>query len=347
MRKLLALSFGLAVALTAVEIVASRMEAARLSAPREPRPLLGKDRPRSDVGFRDYDYPVARPPGHFRILVLGDSFTSAENVAFDDSYPKRLERALNHFASPIDRQVYEVMNLGRAGLSTPEELGILEQVMRRTDVDLVIIGYCLNDAEDWSRRRDVIAMRKRFKVRRAREEPEPSGILGFVHDHSAAYRTAARRLFHTQSYYGQIRYYHALYEDSYSGWERTRRAFDRLGQLSRSHRFPVMVMIFPLFSFGLGDDYPFAEIHEKVTTAADDAGVVVLDLFPFYRGLDRMRLESVPNLDPHPSEIAHRIATETLWSFLVGRHLVPTNVSPSAPKAPNPLHSPYVAAAIR
>ena len=338
-----ALCLGLALALGIVEIAARVLEARQLAAPVEPRPLFGKDRPRNELGFRDYDYELAKPDGRFRILVLGDSFTSAENVAFDDSDPKRLERALNHFTSPLERQVYEVLNLGRAGLSTPEEVGILEHVLRRTDVDLVIVGYCLNDAEDWSRRRDVVRLRRELQVRRAKEQPEPEGLARTLYDHSAAYRITARRLFHTESYYGQIRYYHALYEDAYSGWPRTQRAFERLGEVSRAHRFPVLVMIFPLFSFGLGDDYPFAEIHEKVRGAAEDAGLVVLDLFPLYRGLDRFRLEAVPNGDPHPSEIAHRLATETLWSFLVEQHLVPADVSARAPKAPNPLHSPYVA----
>src|SRR5438105_1128358 len=45
-------------------------------------------------GHRDVEVAAKKPPGVFRILVLGDSFTVGANVRQEEAYPKVLERRL-------------------------------------------------------------------------------------------------------------------------------------------------------------------------------------------------------------------------------------------------------------
>ena len=61
-----------------------------------------RDRPRMlylpenyNVEFHDHRYNKEKAENTFRIAVVGDSFTKGGKVAFDDSFAKRLERALN------------------------------------------------------------------------------------------------------------------------------------------------------------------------------------------------------------------------------------------------------------
>ena len=77
------------------------------------------------------------------------------------------------------------------------------------------------------------------------------------------------------------------------------------------------------FSFGLDDDYPFTDIHDSLHRLLEEAGLAYLDLLPEYRGMDMNRLEVVPYKDPHPNEIAHRIAAEHLWEYLAEKGFVP------------------------
>jgi hypothetical protein len=85
-----------------------------------------------------------------------------------------------------------------------------------------------------------------------------------------------------------------------------------MGRLCREHGVPWVVAIFPLFGNPLDESYPFAEIHQKVSSAASAAGASVVDLLAVYRGLrwDLLVVDGVD--DEHPNEIAHRIAAGAL-----------------------------------
>jgi hypothetical protein len=85
-----------------------------------------------------------------------------------------------------------------------------------------------------------------------------------------------------------------------------------MGALCREHEVPFVVMVFPLFADPLDERYPFADIHARVAQAAREAGAVVVDLLPAYRGLRSSLLVVDGANDEHPNEIAHRIAAQEL-----------------------------------
>jgi len=117
----------------------------------------GYDRPRWDyfdaqgciliehnsVGFRDEEFPLQKPAGEFRVLALGDSFTYGSGVQAQDAWPQVLERDLSHGGRKV-----QVINCGfAAGSYAPAGYdtwmasdGLLLQP------DLVVVGFCLNDA---------------------------------------------------------------------------------------------------------------------------------------------------------------------------------------------------------
>src|SRR3977135_495231 len=62
-------------------------------------------------GHRDVEVTLKKPPGVFRILVLGDSFTVGANVRQEEAYPKALEKRLKSiYGSGI-----QVINAGVGG----------------------------------------------------------------------------------------------------------------------------------------------------------------------------------------------------------------------------------------
>src|SRR5262245_36014013 len=44
----------------------------------------------NSTGQRDREFPLAKPAGTYRVVVLGDSFTFGHGVAADETYVKRL-----------------------------------------------------------------------------------------------------------------------------------------------------------------------------------------------------------------------------------------------------------------
>jgi len=331
------LLISLAGALLVAEFIASRV----LSRPgprtveahfRQPQLIY------NSLGFRDFEYPEKKLSRQFRIFAVRDSFTQGGGVNFDDTYPKKLERYLNYMGN-IERITYQVLNLGVPGRSTNQEVELIKEQAGRFDPDLIILGYCLNDAENRGGMPEVNTMRDQLTVRHFQKG---TGLAGFLYDRSSLYRLISHRAFNFRTYQGQIKYYQWLYREEYSGWQLTREALLELGEFSISEGIPVIVMIFPLFSFGLDETYPFSDIHDRLHEVLDTAQLSWTDLFDVYRGLDRNILETVPFDDAHPSDTAHRIAAETLWRFLITEKLVPSERDIGYPKKGRNVPTPFV-----
>lgn len=314
------LGASLAVSVGLAEIVASRLA----SRPAPPYPKSAFANPflvYNSLRFRDFEYPVEKPPDVFRIVGLGDSFTTGVATNFDDVWTKRLERYLNIYTNVRGKR-YQVLSMGRPGSSTPHQTAMVRDIALRHAPDLIVIGYCLNDAEDQDDRQGVVALRERLFTR-YKDRMRGSGARAFLFDRSALVRLVVGRIGNTLWNRGHIGYYEALYREDYPGWKKTQGAMLELARISRESGVPIVVMIFPLFSWDLDESYPHHAIHQKLHRALDAAGVPYLDLLPKFKGLEHRVLEAIPWKDPHPSDVAHRIAAEQLFRYLQARKLLP------------------------
>ncbi len=91
----------------------------------------------SQLGLRDRRQSYEKPPGTFRVLLLGDSFVEAVQVAQWEGIAERLEKLLNDDpARPV-----EVINAGVAAYGTGQELLLLEQIGAQFQPDLVVLLF--------------------------------------------------------------------------------------------------------------------------------------------------------------------------------------------------------------
>jgi hypothetical protein len=108
-------------------------------------PQYGHDVSFNSAGMRDREHSVQKPPGVFRVLLLGDSFMEALQVPFDSSFPALLERGL---AQQAGKRV-EVVSAGVSGWGTDDELRYLTQYGLQYRPDLVLVAMTLhNDISD-------------------------------------------------------------------------------------------------------------------------------------------------------------------------------------------------------
>jgi hypothetical protein len=257
--------------------------------------------PKNSRGYRDRERATAKSPGVRRVLALGDSFAWGASVEFEDAYPQRLERGLTRRR----RATWEVVNLALPGMNTVDQAAQLADEGLAYAPDVVLVGYVLNDSED----------AEAAEARRAVDWSQPKGPRGLL-DHSALVRLVRGRLWATAENRRRMEGYKSMYADDAPGWIAARKALKTMGALCRERGVPLVVAIFPLFGNPMGDDYPFAEIHAKVSEAASEAGAKVVDLLPAYRGL-RSELLVVDGVDDeHPNEIAHRIAAGVILHAL-------------------------------
>ena len=95
-------------------------------------------------GFRERDFASPKPPGVYRVMVLGDSLTWGVGLAVEERYTAVAEELLNR-ASEGAR--FEVLNFGLTGNPTVVERDILEAYKDLVEPDLVVVGFCSNDPQ--------------------------------------------------------------------------------------------------------------------------------------------------------------------------------------------------------
>jgi hypothetical protein len=81
---------------------------------------------------------LAKPPGVFRILVLGDSYTEALQVQLEETFTAILEQTLNAHASATR---FEVLALGQSGFGTADEYVRYLNYGVDYDPDLVVVAF--------------------------------------------------------------------------------------------------------------------------------------------------------------------------------------------------------------
>jgi hypothetical protein len=95
-------------------------------------------------GYRGPDWSLDKPSGTFRIAVLGDSFTQAQQVADDRTFCAVMQRELSRCPALSGAGArfnkIEVMNFGCDGYGTAQELIILRRRVWKFSPDLVLLA---------------------------------------------------------------------------------------------------------------------------------------------------------------------------------------------------------------
>jgi hypothetical protein len=94
----------------------------------------------NSLGMRDREHSVEKPPGVFRIAVLGDSYAEAKQVPLEAAFWSVAARALADCPARGGRTI-EVLNFGVAGYGTTQELLMLEHRALRFRPDLVLLAF--------------------------------------------------------------------------------------------------------------------------------------------------------------------------------------------------------------
>lgn len=110
------------------------------------RAAFGKPFTTNALGLRDREYSAEKPPGTFRIAVLGSSIDMGWGVADGETYENRLENWLNTHAEKIgsDRR-FEVLNFAMAAYSPVHRRESYRRKASHLDVDLVLYSATLLD----------------------------------------------------------------------------------------------------------------------------------------------------------------------------------------------------------
>lgn len=97
-------------------------------------------------GLRDRDYPVRKPPGTFRIVLLGSSIDMGWGVGTDQTYENLLEDWLNRRAAMLGmKRRFEILNLAVAAYSPLHRVERYRRIAAGFEPDLVIYSATMLD----------------------------------------------------------------------------------------------------------------------------------------------------------------------------------------------------------
>lgn len=99
----------------------------------------------NSLGYRDGEIDPVKPAGVYRIAVVGDSFAFGQGIDEEERLSNLLERRLHRPDRPV-----QVLNFGRPGNNTADELAVLKKDVLPLLPDFVLLQWYINDVEGWA-----------------------------------------------------------------------------------------------------------------------------------------------------------------------------------------------------
>jgi hypothetical protein len=309
----------------------------------------------NSLGMRDVEHRQPKPPGTFRILVLGDSFMEALQVPLEASFSRLLEDQLRRATG----QRVEVVSCGVGGWGTDDQLEYLRRYGVRLEPDLIIVAMTLhNDVADNLRERFHTLADDQVVSRQHTEIPAVRFALLKIKDFLAS-RSHLTQLLRKFRSLGEIRqsaqqldaHVLQLFQKEASttmtrGWQLTAGLLRGVRVEGASVGARTTVVLIPL-SVQIYDDVLRRWLVEAGLTLSDieldrpqrvmhefeaRLGVDVIDLTPAFRATAKGggRSLHVPG-DGHWNREGHQVAATVVARELIGRRLIAGKAAATRP----------------
>lgn len=296
-------------------------------------------------GLRGSEVEYAKPAGERRLLVLGDSFTFAEQVNQHETFTQRLEDRLNARGGAGR---FRVLNAGSNGWSTANELVFLAEEGMKFSPDLVVVAfYAGNDVSDNYRRVATVrdAERADLALRGVDAFEGPRGILR----RSMLYTVVETGVLAKLPWWqpagdsdASVRRLPRTPDEVEEAWEISAGLLNRTRLVAESRGAKMMAMVIPSASEVAArqrsrddDDQPqenpdpaaapsIVDVHARLGEIGGRLDLAMLDLLP---ALQRQALRSRQRLyyrqNAHFTAAGHELAAKELYDFLIERRLIP------------------------
>jgi lysophospholipase L1-like esterase len=280
--------------------------------------------PRSDVmkqgvritinsdGFRDRDFSQAVEKNEFVIAVLGDSYTFAQGVSQDSTYPAILERILNEDSQ---KDLFRVWNLGVSGYNTEQESYLLASFVLPRKPRWVVVGYNINDYEP------VNVPRTDPQASTGEQFREGAGLRGAVDLDLFVISFARYKIgnlirmirpdWYRSSYVDDVR---RAYSDPTGEWQKVSEHLRSMNEKCKKNGVGFTVALLPaMFDFSR---YEFADVHAIVLQYLLGHGIDAVDVAPYFSGNSASQFH-VSLTDPHPNAQAQNIFARVIADHLL------------------------------
>jgi len=263
----------------------------------------------NSFGFVERDWTVPKEEDVTRIAVLGDSVTMAISVPYGQRYTDLLQNQLNQ-AFPAT--THEVLNLGVGGYNFLQEIALFEEKYELIRPDMVIYGYCLNDANPVA------------------DGGVYQGLLDQMDREATSWLSSQRKGLQNRmmrallrSHLFKLIYFH--YTTSLKSGKSDpimlrgssyilETGFTILSTLKKRHGFKACIVIFPAFrDFS---DYKYGSLHRLLIEKSTQYGIEVFDLLQAFQKKskeDGRDFRSTPEDYCHMNALGHQVAADAIF----------------------------------
>ena len=285
----------------------------------------------NSLGLRDDEIPLAKPAGERRILCLGDSFTFALGVRFEDLYVQQLEALL---AKQHPGERIQVINAGVAGYNTRQELIRLLAQGLALSPDLVTIGFYFNDlVENEAPLPDLkttpMIDPNDMTPTSGLDHALPSFIRDRLRKSVLLYQIVIRSKMLLQSFEPSDDDYSRVQRALLAGdaktlepfWRITGERLREIAAAARARGIPVVLLVFPMEN-QMKLAIPPSVWGDRLREIWAPTGMPLVDVEPAYRAALAAGQNPFLPYDLHPSALGMRIAAEQLLEVITKRDLL-------------------------
>ena len=245
-------------------------------------------------GFREREVNTNKAHGIYRIAVIGDSITFGQGIDVEQRFTNILEKHLNAHDS---KYTYEVLNFGRRGAETVDEVKFLTHPVLEIKPDFVLLQWFHNDVEGSEK-----------AMRPAPYRLIPSNFLTSVLQRNSL-------IFHLLNQHWITLQWRLGWLQSYADYMRTRfgdpdsppsRAakveLEKFLSICKKSNIPVGVLLF-------NPDSTFSFLADRVLDQCKKEAILCLDLG---RTFAQHPPDWASTLDPHPGPSANQLIAARL-----------------------------------
>ncbi len=266
-------------------------------------------------GLRDYEYTFEKPKGTFRIFIVGECTVFGSGISVPEKFAKQLEVMLNDKPIFKDFKRYEVISAGFVQWDDLQKVAYADRYGLRYNPDLIILSHDVGTKKWFDVRRELEWYRKIEHI-----IPKSSYFMRYLYRMTGNCLTvwldfeSNRKL----KSMGVIQYISRLYNENSIYRVKTEKALERLTQLSKDKRMPVMVVFFPWLDY-LGErPYPFKKIGEFYKNACLQHDIPFLNLTEYFlnKKADLFLTGNKESEERRPNRLAHQIIAKKIYDFL-------------------------------
>lgn len=246
---------------------------------------------------RDREWAVPKPPGVYRVALVGDSYVFGWGV--EDVNDRMTERLAQRFDAVAPRAV-EVLNVAKGGWGTKDQVKPVSDIIDVLGVDEVVLCFLPNDIE------------KLIPKPEFGDPTLPPQQSFFNLDSSCVLDYLYRRV------YTPMKPVVTHYHDWLAGGFRNPQVMAELedsvdAMIAKCSETGVKfrVVLLPFIKTG-GREWDSKQVHAIARGVFERRGVEVVDLLPTIAGREPGRLV-VNRDDAHPNAEANRLFAERIW----------------------------------